>query len=101
MNFKDSMRLFSEFTTYYYDNSDILPGEDDRFYCCAVNSVREISVIIEIAVRTFSCMEQGQEEMRGIFQDYDKVKKYWKTLKIYANQKYPEEHWRKSLHNEN
>jgi hypothetical protein len=98
MNFEDSMRLFKLFTTYYHGNSDILPTDDEKFYRCAVNSVRGIPVIIEIAVRAF--LRLIQEEM-NVFQNYETAQKYWENLKFDINQKYTKKHWLFSLHTKN
>jgi hypothetical protein len=40
----------------------ILPEKDERLYHCAVNSVRGIPVIIEMAVRAFLRLEQKGNE---------------------------------------
>ncbi|CAI2188724.1 15931_t:CDS:2 [Funneliformis geosporum] len=98
MNFEDSMSLFKEFTINYYGDSDILPTDDEIFYRCAVNSVRGIPVIIEIAVRTLLHLKN---EGVSAFQNYDTAKKYWENLKFRVNQKYSKKHWLSSLHNEN
>jgi hypothetical protein len=99
MNFKDSMSLFDGFTTYYYSNSDILPGKDKRLYRCIVNSVKGIPVIIETAVIILAHLGE-EKEMKEAFQNYDVAKKYWENIKDRVKEKYSKKHWLLSLHNE-
>ena len=56
------MSLFKEFTKYHYGDSDILPTEDERFYHCAVNSLKGIPVIIEIADKDTYTSETRRNE---------------------------------------
>ncbi|CAG8678998.1 7163_t:CDS:1 [Funneliformis mosseae] len=97
MNFKDSMSLFDGFTTYYYGNSNILSGKNERFYYCIVNSVRGIPVIIEITVITLAYLGE-KEEIKGAFQSYDVAKKYWENIKDRVKEKYSKKYWLLSLH---
>jgi hypothetical protein len=53
-----------------------------------VNSVRGISVIIEIAVRILLHLKN---EGMSAFQNYNTAKKYWAKLKFHVNQNIPKD----------